>query len=65
MLYQHITVYSSAIKYIRLIPGNVCVKAENFSIDPASCRKNPIKNKIGLLNCQPLLLEENYTGIKA
>ena len=38
---------------------------EHFSIDPAPCRKNPIKNKIIILNCQPLLLGENYTEIKA
>ena len=39
---------------------------ENFSIDPAPCRKNPIKkNKIIILNCQPILLGENYTEIKA
>ena len=37
---------------------------ENFSIDPAPCQKNPIK-KIVILNCQPLLLRENYTEIKA
>ena len=52
MLYQHITAYSSAIKFTRLIPGNFCVQAEtyiygetykNFSIDPEPCRKNPIK----------------------
>ena len=28
MLYQHITAYSSTIKFTRLIPGNVCVRAE-------------------------------------
>ena len=39
---------------------------DNFSIDAASCRKNPIqKNKIVILNCQPLPLAENYTEIKA
>ena len=38
---------------------------KNFSIDPAPCPKNPIKNKIVILNCQPLLLGENYTEIKA
>ena len=32
---------------------------ENLSIDPAPCRKNPIKNKIVIRNCQRLLLEEN------
>ena len=30
MLYQHITAYSSAIKFTRLIPGNVCVQAEGM-----------------------------------
>ena len=40
---------------------------KNFSIDPAPYRKNPIKikNKIVILNCQPLLLGENYTKLKA
>ena len=30
MLYQHITTYSSAIKFTLLIRGNVCVKAEGM-----------------------------------
>ena len=38
---------------------------ENFIIDLAPCRKNPMKNKIAILNCQPLLLAENYTKIKS
>ena len=39
---------------------------ENFSIDLAPCRKNPIKKKkLVIPNCQPLLLGENYTEIKA
>ena len=38
---------------------------EIFSIDPAPCRKNPIKNKIVTPNCQPLILGEDYTEIKA
>ena len=38
---------------------------ENFSIDPAPCRKNPIKNKIVTPNCQPLILGEDYTEIIA
>ena len=41
---------------------------ENFlSIDPALFQKNPDKNKnkIVILNRQPLLLGENYTEIKA
>ena len=49
ILCQHITVYSSIIKFTRLIPGNICAQAkvmvktyENF-IDPEPCRKNPIK----------------------
>ena len=44
--YQHITAYSSAIKFTRLIPGNVCVQAEGM-LKPmktsAPCRKNPVK----------------------
>ena len=58
ILYQHITAYSSAIKFT----GEAY---ENFSIDPAPSRKNPIKKKLFIPNCQPLLLGENYTGIKA
>ena len=49
ILCQHITTYSSTIKFTRLIPGNVYVQAEgmvkpyeNF-IDPEPSRKNPIK----------------------
>ena len=30
MIYQHITAYSFAIKFTRLIPGNVCVQAEGM-----------------------------------
>ena len=30
LIYQHITAYSSAIKFTRLIPGNVCVQAEGI-----------------------------------
>ena len=76
MLYQHITAYTSAIKFTRLILGNVCVQAEGmlklfksllktFSIDPAPCRNNRIKNKVFISNCQPLVLGEHYTKIKA
>ena len=36
MLYQHITAYSSAVKFTFLIPGNVCVQAEGLV--------KPIKN---------------------
>ena len=36
---------------------------ENLSTDPAPCRKNPIKNNVVILNCQLLLLAENYTEI--
>ena len=37
---------------------------ENFSIDPAPCWKNPIRNEFVIPNCQLLLLEENYTEIQ-
>ena len=30
MLYQHITAYSSAIKFTRLMLGNICVQAEGM-----------------------------------
>ena len=68
MLYQHITAYSSAIKFTRLIPGDVSLQSEgmlNFSIDSAPCQKNPMKNITVMLSCQPLLLRKNYTEIKA
>ena len=38
---------------------------ENFSTDPAPSRKNPIKNKHDIPKCQPVLLGENYTEVKA
>ena len=38
---------------------------ENFSIDPAPSRKNPIKNKHAIPKCHPVLLGENYTEVKA
>ena len=38
---------------------------ENFSIDQAPCRNNPMKNKIVIPNCHPLLPAENHTKIKA
>ena len=65
-----IIAYSSAAMFTRLIPGNVCVQAEGM-LKPMKTlvliqhRKNPIKNKIIILNCQPPLLGENYTEIKA
>ena len=37
---------------------------ENF-IDPGAFQTYEQKNKIFILNCQPLLLGENYTEIKA
>ena len=38
---------------------------ENFSIDPAPCRKNPKKKKKNsILNCQPRLLGENCVTAK-
>ena len=37
---------------------------ENISIDLALCRKNPIKNKLVIPNCHPVLLGENYTETK-
>ena len=30
MLYQHITAYSSAVKFTRLMLGNICVQAEGM-----------------------------------
>ena len=34
-------------------------------VDPAPYSKNTVKNEIVKLNCQPLLLGENYIEIKA
>ena len=72
ILYQHITTYSSAIKFTRLIPGNICVQAEGMvkPIKTAVLIQHHIerilqKNKLVIPNCQPLLLGENYTEIKA
>ena len=53
-----------------MVAWNVCVQAkgiayENFSIDSVLYRKNPIKNKLVIPNCQPVLLGENYTETKA
>ena len=72
ILYQHITVYSSAIKFTRLIPGNVCVQAEGM-LKPTKAlvlihtmpkESYKYKNKIVILSCQRQLLGENYTEIK-
>ena len=72
MLYQHITSYSSTIKFTRLIPGNVCVQAEGV-LKPMETLvliqhhvdRILLKNKIVIPNYQPLLLGQNYTEIKA
>ena len=72
MLYQHITAYSSTIKFTRLIPGNVCVRAEGV-LKPMETLvliqhhvdRILLKNKIVIPNYQPLLLGQNYTEIKA
>ena len=71
MLYQHITIYSSARKFTRLIPGNVCVQAEGM-LKPLETLvliqphvERILLKKIVTPNCQPLLLGENYTEIKA
>ena len=73
ILYHHITAYSSAVKFTRLIPGNVCLQTDGMlkpiksvaPVDPAPYSKNTVKNEIVKLNCQPLLLGENYFEIKA
>ena len=67
------TAYSSAIKFTLLIPRNVCVQAEGMLkitktlvlIQHYVERIIFKKNKIVILNCQPLLLVETYTEIKA
>ena len=71
VLLHTLSAYSSAIKFTRLISGNVCVQAEGM-LEPMKTLvliqhhvENPIKNKIVILSCQPLLLGENYTEIKA
>ena len=58
-------VYSSDPKECLCTSWTYAEAYENFSIEPAPCRKNPIKNKVVKLNFQPLLLRENYTEIKA
>ena len=72
MLYQHVTAYSSAIKFTRLIPGNVCAQDEGMPkpmktlvLIQHHVKKILQKNKNIILNCQSLLLGENYTEIKA
>ena len=57
-------VYSSVPSDCLCISGRYGEAYENFSIDPAPYRKNPIKNKLFIPNCQPLLLGENYTKKK-
>ena len=58
-LLVHYKVYSSDLRECFCTSWRYAEACENFSIDPAPCRKNPI-NKIVILNCQPLLLGENY-----
>ena len=59
-------VYSSDPRECLCTSWRYAVAYENFSIDPAPCRKNPIKrNKIFISNCKPLLIGENFTEIKA
>ena len=59
-------VYSSNRKECLCTSWRYAETYENFSIDPAPCRKNPRrKNKTVIPNCQPLLLGENYVEIKA
>ena len=59
-------VYSSDPKeYLCTQPEGMLTSNENFNIDPAPCRKNPIKNKIVIPNCQSLLLGEDYTELIA
>ena len=67
MLYQHITVYSSTIKFTRLIPRNVYVQAEGM-LKPMETLLN--QNHVERIlfkklssNFQPLLLGENYTEL--
>ena len=72
MLYQHIIAYSSAVTFIRLISGNVCAQAKGM-LKPIKTlvlmqhhvEKILLKSKIDILNCQSLLLGENYTETKA
>ena len=66
------TAYLSAIKFARLIPGNVCLQAEGM-LKPMKTlvliqhhvERMLQKNKIVILNCQLLILGENYAEIKA
>ena len=65
-LLVHYKIYSSDPREGLCTSWRYAEAYENFSIDPAPYLKNPIKKKkIVILNCQPLLLGENYTEIKA
>ena len=72
MIYQHITAYSFAIKFTRLIPGNVFVQAEGMLkpmetlvlIQDLVLVERILLKKTVIPNCQPLLLGENYTEIR-
>ena len=72
MLYQLITAYSSAVTFIRLISGNVCVQAEGM-LEPIKTlvliqhhiKRILLKNKTVIPNCQSRLPGKNYTEVKA
>ena len=58
-------VYSSDPRECLRTSWRYAAAYENFSIDPAPCRKNARgKNKIVIPCYKPLLLAENYTEIK-
>ena len=59
-------IYSSHPKEYLCTSWRYAEAYKNSSFDPGPCQKNPIKNnKIVTLNCQPLLLGENYKSLTA
>ena len=68
--HQHIIANLSAITFTRMIAGNVYVQVEGMlkpmkTLVLIHVERILQKNKIVIPNCQPLLLGENVTEIKA
>ena len=68
--HQHIIANLSSITFTRMIAGNVYVQVEGMlkpmkTLVLIHVERILQKNKIVIPNCQPLLLGENVTEIKA
>ena len=63
-LRDHYNVYSSDPREFLCMRRRYGEVYLYFRIDPAPCRENPIKKKLVIPNCQPILLGENNTEIK-